>query len=239
MGMTIFRINIYYIGIFNCGSSSFTSVLKIYRFKLFKKTTKFKRYNRGLTRFIINRKKYVLRKKRTSLQYMVNLTYFWTQSYQDLRNFARFSQSLSTLEHSLTLTNKLFTKKAISDSTASYGTQNKPLYLNLTTLKKTLLLNNSLYRSNARAGFLSIFRNTQVGIVNFPLSGVHATETLNFGVLTDFKNNYVNTTSTTYLMKPIPVLTSLYKRIFNANVNTIKAVRKVLVLLILMIFRNH
>ena len=52
------------------------SMKKIYKFKIFKKTTKFKRYNRGLTRFIINRKKYILRKKRTSYQLMFNLSFF-------------------------------------------------------------------------------------------------------------------------------------------------------------------
>lgn len=52
------------------------SMVKVYRFKLFKKTTKFKRYNKGITKFIINRKKYILRKKRTSLQMMFNLTYY-------------------------------------------------------------------------------------------------------------------------------------------------------------------
>ena len=53
-----------------------SSMTRVYRFKLFKKTTKFKRYNRGITKFIINRKKYILRKKRTSTQLMFNLTYY-------------------------------------------------------------------------------------------------------------------------------------------------------------------
>ena len=45
----------------------FSSMESVYKFKTFKKNIKFKRYNRGITRFIINRKKYVLRKKRTTL----------------------------------------------------------------------------------------------------------------------------------------------------------------------------
>ena len=36
---------------------------KAYKFKSFKKNIKFKRFNKGLTRFIINRRKYILRKK--------------------------------------------------------------------------------------------------------------------------------------------------------------------------------
>ena len=49
---------------------------KMYKFKIFKKTTKFRKYDRGLSRFIINRKKYIVRKKRTSLQLTFNSTFF-------------------------------------------------------------------------------------------------------------------------------------------------------------------
>ena len=139
---------IYYIDVSNISSSRFNSILKIYRFKLFKKTTKFKRYNRGLTRFITNRKKYILRKKRTSLQFMVNLTYFWTQSYQDLRNSVRFLQSLNSLEYSLTLSNKLFTKKIALKLTDAQNAQIADIPFSMSTIKKTILLNNSLYLPN-------------------------------------------------------------------------------------------
>ena len=43
----------------------FNHAEQAYKFKFFKKNIKFKRFNRGLTRFIINRRKYILRKKRT------------------------------------------------------------------------------------------------------------------------------------------------------------------------------
>jgi hypothetical protein len=35
-----------------------------YRYKVFKKNLKFKKLNRGITKFIINRKKYLKRKKK-------------------------------------------------------------------------------------------------------------------------------------------------------------------------------
>ena len=75
--LTLAERTLYYINVSEIKDDKFrlNSILKVYRFKLFKKTMKFKRYNRGLTRFIINRKKYILRKKRTSLQFMFNLTY--------------------------------------------------------------------------------------------------------------------------------------------------------------------
>lgn len=49
---------------------------KVYRFKTFKKNIRFLKHNRGLTKFIINRKKYILRKKRTSLQFIASITWF-------------------------------------------------------------------------------------------------------------------------------------------------------------------
>ena len=47
---------------------------KVYKFKTFKKNIRFLKHNRGLTKFIINRKKYILRKKRTSLQFIAGIT---------------------------------------------------------------------------------------------------------------------------------------------------------------------
>jgi len=40
--------------------------IKIYKFKIFKKTTRFKKYSIGPTKYIINRKKYQTRKKRST-----------------------------------------------------------------------------------------------------------------------------------------------------------------------------
>jgi len=227
-------VYIYYIDVSNISSSRFNSILKIYRFKLFKKTTKFKRYNRGLTRFITNRKKYILRKKRTSLQFMVNLTYFWTQSYQDLRNSVRFLQSLNSLEYSLTLSNKLFTKKIALKLTDAQNAQIADIPFSMSTIKKTILLNNSLYLPNVSSGFISLFYNTQVGLVNFPTNDTKLRDTLTFGVLTDFKNSYINDVNSSSPSKLKSVLPPLLKKIFLTSFNTIKAVKKIMVLLVLM-----
>lgn len=171
---------------------------------------------------------------------MINLTYFWTQSYQDLRNFIRFSQAVNTLEYSLTLTNKLYTKKVISKLMESQSLQNPiPIpSINLTTLKKVILMNKSLYITSISSGFISIFQNTQVGIVNFPCNDTHIRNTLNFGVLTDFRNSYVSDNKDTHLNKPTLIIPFFFKKMLTINLHIIKIVKKILILLILMTFKN-
>ena len=166
---------------------------------------------------------------------MVNLTYFWTQSYQDLRNSVRFSQSLNVLEYSLTLSNKFFTKKIALKLSDTQNTQGADIQFAMSTLKKTILLNNSLYLPSVRLGFMSLFHNAQAGLVNFPVNDTKLRDTLTFGVLTDFKNNYVNDISSASPAKLKPVLSSLTKKIFLTSFNTIKVVKKILTLLTLMV----
>ena len=165
---------------------------------------------------------------------MVNLTYFWTQSYQDLRNSVRFLQSLNSLEYSLTLSNKLFTKKIALKLTDAQNTQIADIPFSMSTIKKTILLNNSLYLPNVSLGFMSLFYNTQVGLVNFPTNDTKLRDTLTFGVLTDFKNSYVNDINSSSPSKLKSVLPPLLKKIFLTSFNTIKAVKKIMVLLVLM-----
>ena len=165
---------------------------------------------------------------------MVNLTYFWTQSYQDLRNSVRFLQSLNSLEYSLTLSNKLFTKKIALKLTDAQNTQIADIPFSMSTIKKTILLNNSLYLPNVSSGFMSLFYNTQVGLVNFPTNDTKLRDTLTFGVLTDFKNSYINDINSSSPSKLKSVLPPLLKKIFLTNLNTIKAVKKIMVLLVLM-----
>ena len=165
---------------------------------------------------------------------MVNLTYFWTQSYQDLRNSVRFLQSLNSLEYSLTLSNKLFTKKIALKLTDAQNAQIDDIPFSMSTIKKTILLNNSLYLPNVSSGFISLFYNTQVGLVNFPTNDTKLRDTLTFGVLTDFKNSYINDINSSSPSKLKSVLPPLLKKIFLTSFNTIKAVKKIMVLLVLM-----
>ena len=57
-------------------SNSITKLSTLKRFKVFKKTTKFKKYALGVSRTIINRKKYVTRKRRSSFLIFQKYAYF-------------------------------------------------------------------------------------------------------------------------------------------------------------------
>lgn len=210
---------------------------RVYRFKVFKKTTKFKRYNKGVTRFIINRKKYVLRKKRTSLQLKFNLTYYWTHLYSLLRNYARFTQSLNLLNHTLTLSSKLYVKKISTSLKGSNISKVNDSFFSLTTVKKKLYFNKSLYFLQQIKGLNSIFNNTHVGFINFNnIKGIN--EIFNFGLSTDFKSYYplelVNTLGIDKLR--LIYWHAVLKRLLLMNMCFLKNIRKILILTLLLKF---
>ena len=129
---------------------------------------------------------------------------------------------------------KLFTKKIALKLMDAQNTQIADIPFSMSTIKKTILLNNSLYLPNVSSGFMSLFYNTQVGLVNFPTNDTKLRDTLTFGVLTDFKNSYINDINSSSPSKLKSVLSPLLKKIFLTNLNTIKAVKKIMVLLVLM-----
>lgn len=61
-------------------------------FKVFRKTTKFKRFNRGLIDFV--RRKNVKRKKAINLLTLSYSSYNWSKYYLNLRSISRFTQAL-------------------------------------------------------------------------------------------------------------------------------------------------
>jgi hypothetical protein len=61
-------------------------------FKVFRKTTRFKKFNRGVTLMV--RKKYAKRKYKTTWLFLTYTTQAWTSHYLKSRQFERFYQSL-------------------------------------------------------------------------------------------------------------------------------------------------
>ena len=209
--------------------NSMVSMEKIYKFKIFKKTTKFKRYNRGLTRFIINRKKYILRKKRTSYQLMFNLSFFWSKFYMTLRHVNRYSQLLGSLNYSLTLSDTKFTNKLTSKYINNASSNDyKPSYV-LTSMKQGFLFNRSMYVLKNMSNLQSFYKQTRFGFLLFNHKPDRLDNILNFGVLTDFSNNYT-TLPTSNISISKSVYTSFQKQTLLLVLGSIKLLRKVLVL---------
>jgi hypothetical protein len=63
-----------------------------HKFKVFRATTRFKRYSIGISRVV--RKKHAQRKRRTNLLALSFLTYAWSKAFQKERQFVRFYQAL-------------------------------------------------------------------------------------------------------------------------------------------------
>ena len=61
-------------------------------FKVFRKTTRFKKFNKGITLMV--RKKYAKRKYKTTWLFLTYTTQAWTSHYLKARQFERFFQSL-------------------------------------------------------------------------------------------------------------------------------------------------
>jgi hypothetical protein len=82
-----------YLNAFNLihvGALSPIKSLKI--FKVFRKTTRFKKFNKGITLMV--RKKYAKRKYQTTWLFLTYVTEAWTRHYLNSRQFERFYQAL-------------------------------------------------------------------------------------------------------------------------------------------------
>lgn len=65
----------------------------LYHFKVFRKTTRFKKFNKGLTKMV--RKNYARRKHRTNWLILSYITQSWVSNYLNMRQFERFFSGLT------------------------------------------------------------------------------------------------------------------------------------------------
>jgi len=65
----------------------------LYHFKVFRKTTRFKKFNRGITKMV--RKNYARRKHRTNWLILSYITKAWVSNYLNMRQFERFFNALT------------------------------------------------------------------------------------------------------------------------------------------------
>lgn len=66
---------------------------QLYHFKVFRKTTRFKKYNRGITKMV--RKNYARRKHRSNWLVLSYITKSWVLNYLNMRQFERFYSALT------------------------------------------------------------------------------------------------------------------------------------------------
>jgi hypothetical protein len=79
--------------------SEFTGVVKAHRFKVFRKNTKFKKFNRGLIDFV--RRKNIKRRRYMNYLTLSFLSSDWSKIYLNQRSIIRFAQSVYSHDFSL------------------------------------------------------------------------------------------------------------------------------------------
>lgn len=143
--------------------NSLKQIPKLYNFKVFRKTTRFKKYNRGITRMV--RKNYARRKHQTN---WLNLSYIsksWVLNYLSLRQFERFYSALGRFNVSAYSSDvnvfflklpTLLNKNGINILTCSRSVLNK--HINYTD--KAVFLRN--HTQHARSAYVQTSNHTDV-----------------------------------------------------------------------------
>ena len=135
----------------------------VYVFKMFKKTTKFKRFRKYKTGFIMNRKKYILRRKVSRFQVLFNSAYAWTFLYRRYRHTTRFLQNVNWMSASLTFSYGAYV------ATACTSTYYRPLTCvipNFTAASKKIFFNHTFFRQPNEYFLRVLSGATHVGFIN-------------------------------------------------------------------------
>ena len=102
--------------------NKFDLLKNTYRYKVFKKNLKFKKLNRGITKFIINRKKYLKRKKKTNLVLYYQVALFWSKLYSKKKRCISFFYFLNSFKKTFLVTNVTFLRNYPIKLKTSYNT---------------------------------------------------------------------------------------------------------------------
>ena len=104
----------------NIGSDWFSNTSSVYNFKVFRMTTRFKKYNRVSVTKVV-RKKYARRKHRTNWLRLSYITKHWVFLFIKSKQFVRFYQSLGLFNVQSFSTSTLLVNKLFSDITTERG----------------------------------------------------------------------------------------------------------------------
>ena len=117
-----------------------SKVLSLYEFKTFKKNLRFKKYNLNITKFIKNRKKYTVRKRRTSNIISYIYMYVWAKFYVTNRQNCRYIQLQNLSNYTLvsrTLVSNLTIGKLDNNMAINFSKISKNIFFNLTLFFKS------------------------------------------------------------------------------------------------------
>ena len=224
-----------FFGFDNFDSILCCSISNIHSFKVFKRSTKFKRYNRGTTKFIMNRRKYILKKKVTSevSKFLVPLP--WTRFFRTKRQFIRFFQLSSILPLTLTLVNQKLAQSALEAliSTRSF-TSLLSLSVNTASLTKSLLCNKSLFVPQVMISFINFFNHTKYNVLlTSDLSVPISTSLIDKGALASYGKRLRGNTNSIWLAPGI-LYSSMKFKVFSFIMKIVLSVKILITKLILL-----
>jgi len=136
---------------------------KKHSFKVFRKTTRFKKYRLGITKFV--RKFYARKKRRTSSYMNSHILYSWIHHYMKHRQFIRFTQSFGLVPIHGYLGNADFSIKNSLVVGADYGFHSYSCSSRV--LNKSIFFENCIFQ-NKTISFDS--RNSFVQFVDYDSS---------------------------------------------------------------------
>ena len=200
--------------------SALLNVRKAHAFKVFRKSTKFKRFNRGLVDFV--RRKNVKRKKSINYITLSYLSSNWAKYYLNSRSIVRFSQSILSSKFTFESLNPELVKKLAVKTSFTKGLHltSIPTYRAISVLKNFSSTNiNLLTRANTRGSLIS-FNNHE--FVRNDINKLGA-------------SNYIQLSSKYFTRnKNLNMLRSLnYSLMFQPTVSAITSIRAVITLLVL------
>lgn len=152
-------------------------LVSIYKFKAFKKNLRFKKYNLGITKFIKNRKKYIIRKRKTSNILSYVYLYAWAKYYMLQKQSIRYSHCFLFGNYSLVSVFLPVNTTSIAlnrGETVNYSSISKKVFFNTSLFeKKTLLFFKKLFLNKRVYFFYAYNLTSSSDLVNLTSDSVH------------------------------------------------------------------
>ena len=202
---------------------------KKHSFKVFRKTTRFKKYRLGMTKFV--RKFYARKKRRTSLYMNSHILYSWIHHYLKHRQFIRITQSFGLVPIHGYLGNADFSIKNSLIVGAEYGFHSYSCSSKV--LNKSVFFENSIFQ-NKIISFES--RNSFIQFVDYDSSS--NSNEIGTNLLYFDKLCYPFDLEKPFNKQQIDFLNEIENSAFEVSLSMLVELKKIMILLVLLTIKR-
>lgn len=202
---------------------------KKHSFKVFRKTTRFKKYRLGMTKFV--RKFYARKKRRTSLYMNSHILYSWIHHYLKHRQFIRFTQSFGLVPIHGYVGNADFSIKNSLIVGAEYGFHSYSCSSKV--LNKSVFFENSIFQ-NKIISFES--RNSFIQFVDYDSSS--NSNEIGTNLLYFDKLCYPFDLEKPFNKQQIDFLNEIENSAFEVSLSMLVELKKIMILLVLLTIKR-